>query len=110
MQDLDRHVGDLHSLIADREIELIQELTSAVLLQSEMFIQAAELCAELDCLLCFAQTALLNGYVKPQMEADSTVIEIRDGRHPISELCVESFVSRRADECSNPSSLRLHLT
>jgi len=32
------------------------------------------------------------------MEADSTVIDIRDGRHPISELCVESFVSFVATE------------
>lgn len=48
MQDLDRHVGDLHTFIADREIELAQELSSEVLKSSEMFVQAAELCAELD--------------------------------------------------------------
>lgn len=40
--------------------------------------------AELDCLLSFAKTAVEHRYVRPVVD-DSTVIDIRQGRHPVIE-------------------------
>ena len=40
--------------------------------------------AELDCLLSFAKTAVEHRYVRPMVD-DSTVIDIRRGRHPVIE-------------------------
>src|SRR5690606_17295476 len=40
--------------------------------------------AQLDCLCGFAQLALENGYVRPDMD-DSTALEIVAGRHPVIE-------------------------
>ena len=40
--------------------------------------------AELDCLLSFAKTAVEHRYVRPVVD-DSTVIDIRRGRHPVIE-------------------------
>ncbi|MCI5667290.1 MAG: DNA mismatch repair protein MutS [Oscillospiraceae bacterium] len=45
-------------------------------------VQAAA--AAVDVLCSYAQASIENGYVKPQMTLDS-VIEIRDGRHPVVE-------------------------
>jgi len=45
----------------------------------------AQLVAQLDCLLSFAQIADQHGYHRPQID-DSTDLEIKDGRHPVIEL------------------------
>lgn len=45
---------------------------------------AAAAVAAVDVLCSYAQASIENGYVKPQMTLDS-VIEIRDGRHPVVE-------------------------
>ena len=44
----------------------------------------ASLVARLDCLLSFATISSDNGYVRPELD-DSTVLDIKDGRHPVIE-------------------------
>jgi DNA mismatch repair protein MutS len=44
----------------------------------------ARLIATIDCLLCFAQIALKNSYVRPVILEDNK-INIKDGRHPVIE-------------------------
>jgi DNA mismatch repair protein MutS len=54
----------------------------------------AQLIARLDCLLSFAKVAQKNHYTRPELD-DSTLIDIRDGRHPVIETILpigESFV------------------
>ncbi len=54
----------------------------------------AAIIAELDCYLSFAQAAVENNYVKPELD-DGTVIEIVKGRHPVIEKTLpvgEKFV------------------
>ena len=46
---------------------------------------AAAAVAAVDVLCSYAQVSIENGYVKPEITLDS-VIEIRDGRHPVIEL------------------------
>lgn len=41
-------------------------------------------------LLSFAQAARLHNFVRPTM-TESALIDIRDGRHPLQELCVDHF-------------------
>lgn len=50
--------------------------------------------AETDVLRSFAETAALKGYIRPQID-DSTILDIRDGRHPVVESLIPSgkFVS-----------------
>jgi DNA mismatch repair protein MSH5 len=78
--DLDIHIGDLHSTIVDREIEIIQELLNDVILSSEAITRACETCAELDCLLSFAAASRAYNYVRPVM-VDENVIDIKQGRY-----------------------------
>ncbi|MFN0035469.1 MAG: MutS-related protein, partial [Saprospiraceae bacterium] len=44
----------------------------------------AQLVARLDCLLSFAKLAQKNHYARPELD-DSTVLDIREGRHPVIE-------------------------
>ncbi len=46
--------------------------------------QNARVLATLDCLTSFAQVAADNEYTRPEVN-DSTVIDIKDGRHPVIE-------------------------
>lgn len=61
--------------------ELVTELARYV---SDIQVDAA-LLARLDCLLSFACTAEENNYVRPVVQEDSDVLDIRQGRHPVIE-------------------------
>ncbi|KAF8957258.1 hypothetical protein BDZ97DRAFT_2079293 [Flammula alnicola] len=95
MQDMDTHIGDLHSTIVDRELEIIQELLEEVLACDEAFGAACDVCAELDCLLSFAEASMLYGYQRPAM-VDENIIELIQARHPLQERVVDTFVPNDA--------------
>lgn len=68
--------------------QLEQQIFSELVQFTTDFIQPIQLngqiVAQLDVLAGFAQNALLNNYVRPQMD-DSKDIEILNGRHPVIE-------------------------
>lgn len=107
---MDIHIGDLHSTIVDRELEIVQELLEDVLTSDDAIGAACDVCAELDCLLSFAEASQLYEYQRPQM-VDLNIIEIIQGRcacnstistplmyhrHPLHERVVDIFVPNNA--------------
>ena len=103
--DLDKHIGDIHSAIVgeflitrakkmeltvrsflDREIEITQTLLEKILTYDEAMTLTCDICAELDCLLSFAQASRIYGYHRPRIVEDN-IIDIRQGR---SEGCYYS--------------------
>ncbi|KAJ3150451.1 MutS protein msh5 [Geranomyces michiganensis] len=90
-QELDETIGDIHSIIVDREIELMQRLQETVLAYRTPLVQIAEVCAELDCILSLADAAQKYDYSRPDMTEES-VLEIVKGRHPLHELAADVFV------------------
>ena len=66
------------------ETKLYAELVTYVQQFIEQLQLDAHLIAELDCLLSFAKTAVEHHYVRPVID-DSSVIDIRQGRHPVIE-------------------------
>lgn len=76
---MDTHVGDLHSLIVDREIEIVQALLEEILVHEKALSHACDICAELDCLLAFAHAARTYDYRRPRM-VETNTIEITQGR------------------------------
>ncbi|CAO1628487.1 unnamed protein product [Parajaminaea phylloscopi] len=90
MCDLDEHAGDLHSYIADREVELVHQLSEIVCKSAASLLHMTELAAELDCLLSFARAARLYNYSRPLM-TDDGVTDIQGGRHPLHEVATECF-------------------
>ncbi|KAI0246737.1 DNA mismatch repair protein MutS [Lactifluus subvellereus] len=89
---LDKHLGDLYPSIIDRELEIIHDLAESVIPFAEAMREACDICAELDCLLCFAEAANLYNYRRPQM-SEENVIKIKQGRHPLQEQTVDTFVA-----------------
>lgn len=74
---------------AEDKIQQIEvRLYEALMLQVASYIrpiqQNANLIAQLDVLLCFAQLSLQNHYVKPILD-NSRALDIKGGRHPVIE-------------------------
>jgi DNA mismatch repair protein MutS len=70
--------------IAILEREIYQNLIQFILPYLQKIQKNAQLIAKLDCLSGFATIAIENNYVKPQVD-DSTIIDIKNGRHPVIE-------------------------
>ncbi len=109
MFDLDSEPGDMHGIITDRSIELIEELRSAVVAESATIMVIADVCAELDCLLALAYVARSCNLVRPKMVAQNQ-IAIQEGRHLLYERSQAVFVPNdtmligaRDDRSSNES-------
>jgi len=66
------------------EYEIFKEITEHVAFYAKNIQKAAHLIGQIDVLCSFAETALENNYICPQID-DSLDILIRDGRHPIVE-------------------------
>ena len=66
------------------EEEIFGEIRAFISAKLEQIQTTAEALSEVDVLCSLANAAIENGYAKPVMTLDS-VIEIRDGRHPVIE-------------------------
>ena len=96
-RDLDTQLGDVHSLIVDRENQCIRELATHVLDRSETMGQIQALLAELDCLLSLAVSSTELRMERPKLTEDPGVLLIQAGRHPLQELTVATFVPNDTD-------------
>ncbi|KAI9470796.1 MAG: muts domain V-domain-containing protein [Benjaminiella poitrasii] len=90
-KELDENLGDIHAMIADKEIEIIQGLSEHVLIYTIEFTKIVQLLSELDCLISLTMTALKFNYVQPVITNDDS-LTIIEGRHPLQELCVDIFI------------------
>ena len=70
------------------EYELFQHVREEVLGQMPKIQQTAVALAQLDVLAAFAETARLHNYCRP-LVADEGGLQIRDGRHPVLEQCLQ---------------------
>ncbi|BFP40020.1 DNA mismatch repair protein MutS [Flavobacteriaceae bacterium GF1] len=72
----------------ERILSLEEQLFEQLLVWMQEYIpevqRNAQIIAQLDCLCGFAQLARENHYVQPEI-TNSTVLEIREGRHPVIE-------------------------
>jgi DNA mismatch repair protein MSH5 len=96
-RDLDTQLGDVHSLIVDRENQCIRELETHILDRSETMTQVHDILAELDCLLSLAISSTELRMERPLLTEDPGVLMVRDGRHPLQELTVSTFVPNDTD-------------
>jgi len=66
------------------ETDLYQDFLQGLLPSVEDMQHNARMIAETDVLTCFADTAVNQKYVRPQMQV-SDILDIRDARHPVIE-------------------------
>ncbi|XP_054853379.1 mutS protein homolog 5 [Eublepharis macularius] len=90
-KELDSILGDLHCEIRDQETLLMYQLQTKILEKSTVLNNVIEYVAHLDVLLSLTVMARENGYTRPRF-SHSQIIRIKDGRHPLMELCAKTFV------------------
>lgn len=75
--------------IASIELRLFTELVAAAAEYTASIQLNAQLLAQVDCLLSFAQTALRHHYIKPSIN-QGRVVKIIEGRHPVIERSLKT--------------------
>ncbi|KFQ75666.1 MutS protein 5, partial [Phaethon lepturus] len=91
-KELDSLLGDLHCEIRDQETLIMHQLQTKVLEKSEVLNSVIEYTAHLDVLLALAMMARENAYCRPHF-THRHGFHIKDGRHPLMELCAKTFVA-----------------
>jgi len=87
LKDMEATVLGATDKVCSLEYDIFQDIRSRVAENSERIRAVAELIAKTDVYVSLAAVAARNKYVRPEVDA-SSVIEIKDGRHPV----VEQFV------------------
>ncbi|MGD0003606.1 MAG: DNA mismatch repair protein MutS, partial [Anaerolineaceae bacterium] len=97
LKEYEALVLNAESRIHEIEGRLFKEICSQVASASHELLGTARGLAEMDVLASLAETAALNAFVRPVVVNES-VLEIRDGRHPVVEhsLSGERFVPNDA--------------
>ncbi|KAI8928530.1 muts domain V-domain-containing protein [Entophlyctis helioformis] len=106
MRELDQELGDIHSDIVDRELEIMQQLRETVLDHSDELKAVAQVLTDLDCILSLAEAAFRYGYTRPVMTQEP-ILDIRRGRHPLHEHCVEARQRPHAAAAAHPRMMLL---
>ncbi len=70
--------------ILSLETKIFNDLVSALAEYYQAIQLNASVIAQIDCLMSFAAVAVQNNYNRPEVN-DSTILEIKNGRHPVIE-------------------------
>ncbi|XP_053237896.1 mutS protein homolog 5 [Podarcis raffonei] len=105
-KELDSLLGDLHCEIRDQEILIMDQLQTKILEKSAVLSDVIEYTAHLDVLLSLAVMARENGYIRPCF-SHSHMIRIKDGRHPLMELCAKTFFPNSAESTETHGRIKI---
>uniref|UniRef100_A0A8C2Y094 MutS protein homolog 5 n=1 Tax=Capra hircus TaxID=9925 RepID=A0A8C2Y094_CAPHI len=96
-KELDALLGDLHCDIRDQETLLMHQLQCQVLARAAVLTRVLDLASRLDVLLALASAARDYGYSRPRYSPQLLGVRIQNGRHPLMELCAQTFVPNSAE-------------
>ncbi|XP_054425089.1 mutS protein homolog 5 isoform X1 [Pteronotus mesoamericanus] len=96
-KELDALLGDLHCDIRDQETLLMYQLQCQVLARAAVLTRVLDLASRLDVLLALASAARDYGYSRPHYSPQLLGVRIQNGRHPLMELCAQTFVPNSAE-------------
>nr|CAD7445575.1 unnamed protein product [Timema bartmani] len=105
-RELDSTLGDILLQISEQESRIILKLVDFVQEKLLPLHEILKLGAELDCLIALAAVAKENGYCRPTLTRER-VLDIVDGRHPLQEMCVDSFVPNDTRSSSEHGLMKL---
>lgn len=108
LQELEQQLNESSTKILVLERDLFLELRTSLHQYISYLLQIADEIANTDVSVSLAQAAISNNWVRPEI-LDSTIFEIKDGRHPVVEKHLpsgefvpnDSFIS--ADDEEIPS-------
>ena len=89
LKDMEATVLGASDKVCSLEYEIFQDIRSKVAENSDRIRRTAELIARTDVYVSLATVAARNKYVRPEVDSGS-VIEIKDGRHPVVEQFVKN--------------------
>ena len=84
LADLDARIARARDEALARELSIFADLSAAVVSRADEIAAAADAAAAIDVAASFAQLAIEESYVRPQVD-DSLAFDIRGGRHPVVE-------------------------
>ncbi|MGI4853728.1 MAG: DNA mismatch repair protein MutS [Janthinobacterium lividum] len=89
LKDYERKILTAQERIGEIEGRIFADLRREVLLAATRMRDTARRLAEIDLLANFAHIAALRGWHRPDIVADSIVLEFAEARHPVVELRLE---------------------
>ncbi len=89
LKDYERKILTAQERVGEIERRIFIQLRLDVLAHASRMRDAARRLAEIDLLANFAHIAALRGWVRPEIVADTTILEFADARHPVVELRLE---------------------
>ncbi len=97
LKEYEERVLGAKEKIAVLENELLHSLRASLSIKSQELQDLGTAIAVLDCLVAFAEVAVRERYVRPELN-NSRCLRIFDGRHPIVEQSIpETFVPNSVD-------------
>lgn len=93
MKEYETLVLNAEERIHELEVRLFKEICAQLALSASEMLATAQVIAQFDVLAALAETAALNGYIRPRVVSED-VLDIREARHPVVEqtMLSERFV------------------
>ncbi|WP_147615866.1 DNA mismatch repair protein MutS [Treponema pectinovorum] len=85
LQELEQELNRAGTMIIELERDLFTEVRSKIATLVPYLLQTSREIAYTDVVSSLAHAAILHNWVRPEVE-DSSIFEIKDGRHPVVEL------------------------
>ncbi|KAI9296022.1 hypothetical protein K502DRAFT_348420 [Neoconidiobolus thromboides FSU 785] len=95
MRYLDNDIGDIFTLINDKEIEILQSILGSFILYFDSIIEAYDKLSELDCILSITKVSKANVYNQPEFNKNQ--LRIISGRNPILERNKATIITNDYD-------------
>ncbi len=87
LKDFENKVLSAEEKIRKLEEHLFRQVRARVTEHAAELLSLAAAVAEIDILACFAETAAMRNYCKPEID-DSFDLVVKDGRHPVVEASI----------------------
>lgn len=98
LKEYEEKVANAEEKIQALEASILTEIQSEIVHYAGQIQRNARVLAFLDCVAALATVAGKNAYVRPTID-DSTVIEIKGGRHPVIERLLPPGVEYQPNDC-----------
>ncbi|PJF21551.1 MAG: DNA mismatch repair protein MutS [Phototrophicales bacterium] len=108
LKDYETLVLNAEEQILSVERDIFEALCNDLSRYANSLIRTARAIAHLDVFLSLATVALREGYVRPVLTEDDTLI-IRDGRHPVVEKLLDKGVRYVSNDTHFDSMNRIHI-
>lgn len=95
LKDYERKILTAQERITEIERRIFTALRRTILDSATRMRETSRRVAEMDLVANFAHLAALRNWTRPALDADSSILEFKDARHPVVELRLEESATGR---------------